>query len=134
MPFTTPSSPPPPPKKERKIQTRLEKHFTLKSSQIIIQSLLFLSTENNFHDHRSRTKMIAIVVCYVVRFVETQMATLVACEACVPVGEGERAKPDRVKIGVRGSAIDGGSLVRSSSPCIDDFVFSSRPIFRTARI
>lgn len=111
----------------------LTKLINWKAAKLSFKFYLFLSTENNFMTIDFIPKCLPIVLCCVVKFAEIQMATRVACIANVAVGEGERAKSDRVKIGARGGARDEGSLARSSSPRFDEF-FCSRPNFRMARI
>ena len=97
-----------------------------RAAKLLFKFLLCLSKENNFQDHRSHTKMIAIVVFCPVKFVEEPTATRVAFVASVRVSAGERAKSDRVKIGTRVRASDGRTLARSSKKIqigFTDFLF-----------
>ena len=116
----------------------LTKLINRRAAKLLFKFFLFLSKENNFQDHRSHTKMIAIVVFCPVKFVEEPTATRVAFVASVRVSAGERAKSDRVKIGTRVRASDGRTLARSSKKIqigFTDFLFFCfRPSFCTARI
>lgn len=117
---------------QKTLSTILTTLINWRAAKLLFKFLLCLSKENNFQDHRSHTKMIAIVVFCPVKFVEESTATRVAFVASVRVSAGERAKSDRVKIGTRVRASDGRTLARSSKKC--KFLFCFRPSFCTARI